>query len=30
MKKDMDNARVEPSAGAVLGILSYSRSFQEK
>jgi hypothetical protein len=30
MKKDMDKIRLEPSAGTVLNILSYSRSFQVK
>ena len=30
MKKDMDSAQLEPAAGTVLNILSYSRSLQEK
>jgi hypothetical protein len=30
MKKDMDAARLEPSAGAVLSILSYSKTLQER
>jgi hypothetical protein len=30
MKKDMDGARLEPSAGVVTSILSYSRTLQER
>jgi hypothetical protein len=30
MKKDMDAARLEPSTGVVLSILSYSKTLQER
>ncbi|HYG20269.1 MAG TPA: hypothetical protein VD816_15130 [Ohtaekwangia sp.] len=30
MKVEMDEARLQPSAGTVLNILSYARSLQEK
>jgi hypothetical protein len=30
MKKDMDDAQVEPSASTVLNILSYSKTLQER